>query len=168
MENAAEKGLMPMSVCSHPVDCFAVDARFMLLPSRMNWGFTLVEILVVLAVIGLVAGVALPGLYRMARSIEVSGQRETLLTEINGLGYRAYVTGESFELGASRNDRQGASVYPFVLPHGWQLEIPQPIRYSFNGTCSGGRVTVVSPDQRREELKLEPPLCKVTGVTTSN
>lgn len=125
-------------------------------------GFTLVEILVVLVVIGLIAGVAMPNLVRMIQSAERASQRDSLLGEIAGLGYQAYLTGRPFTLGVAPVAEGGGDPQPpLQIPAGWQLEIPQPIVYGFNGVCSGGTVTLVSPDNRRETFQLEPPRCRV-------
>lgn len=125
-------------------------------------GFTLVEILVVLVVIGLIAGVAMPNMVKMLQSAERAGQRDSLLSEIAGLGYRAYLTGQPLTLGGAAV--AGAeSQPPFQIPQGWRIEIPRPITYNFNGICSGGEIILISPDERREIFQLDPPRCKIHG-----
>lgn len=131
--------------------------------SRHPAGFTLVEILVVLVVIALLAGMTLPRLYSMSRRYEIAAQREAILSEIANLNYRAYSTGQAIELPA-RNDNTDA--YPFPIPQGWRLEIPQAIRYNFNGICNGGRIILVDPDNQREDLQLVPPLCRLNSGTS--
>lgn len=121
-------------------------------------GFTLIEILVVLVLVGLLAGVALPSMHAISQRYEIAAQRETILTEISTLGYRAYNSGQATELAplaasAARNS-------PVSIPPGWRIEAPKPIRYSFNGICSGGKITLIGPDEFREKLQLNPPLCK--------
>jgi general secretion pathway protein G len=129
---------------------------------RAAAGFTLVEILVVLVIAGLVATLAMPEFRRLVASVEHSGQRKAILTQLDGLGYRAFSTGRPLVL-ASLPDANAASpsAAPLEVPAGWRLQVERPIRYAFNGQCSGGRITLVSPDERSEAFHLKPPLCRL-------
>lgn len=122
-------------------------------------GFTLLEMLVVLLIAGLLAGIALPGLHRAAASLEYANQRKDLLEQIRGLGYRAFASGEPIVIDNPQNKPLAAS-FPLGIPEGWKIEVPKPIYYGFNGVCSGGEIQVIAPDQTRTKLQLAPPLCQ--------
>lgn len=122
-------------------------------------GFTLIEILVVLAVMGLLASIAVPAMQRMAERYEISTQRSQLLAEINGMSYRAYANGKRVVV--SDQDSKGSQA--LITPPGWRIQTDKPIIYNFNGLCDGGKLVLIAPDNREETLRLEPPRCQVAA-----
>ncbi len=133
--------------------------------ARPDRGFTLVEILVVLVILALLTGVAMPRVQRLARSIEISSQRKDLLVQVDGLAYRAFREARALELASlPRRDDGGAPEAALRLPEGWRLDVAKPIRYAFNGLCSGGRFTLSDPDGVEYSYELKAPACRVAAI----
>ncbi len=129
-------------------------------------GFTLIEILVVLAIAGLLVGVTLPRLANVYASVERANQRRGILDEIEGLGYRAYMGGKPIVLASSsQNGKEPPENYPVGLPPGWKLTLAKPLKYSHQGICDGGTLVVTGPDQSQETFRLYPPLCRLDAVS---
>jgi len=126
-----------------------------------NWfrGFTLLEMLVVLLIVGLLSSLGLPRLQRLAESLERANQRQSLIGQIDGLPYQAYASAREIILDS------GASS-AINMPADWQIRVAQPVRYSANGVCSGGRVTVLAPGGGEEVFILKAPLCRIEAAPT--
>ena len=126
-------------------------------------GYTLLEILVVLALLGLLTGLAVPRLDRMFDSLRMAFERDDVLDAIADLPYLANRQGMSFELTRfppeATADPANPQTVPLQLPDGWIVRATQPIRYAANGVCGGGELMLQYAGQQFE-VDLEPPLCR--------
>ena len=134
---------------------------------RIVSGFTLIEILVVLAIVGMLAGIALPRLASIYSSVENSSQRRAIQDQIDGLGYTAYASGKPIVLTSSSSSAKETIDYPLQLPIGWTVVVSKPLRYSSQGFCSGGALTIGDPDGGTEAYRLQTPLCRLETASGS-
>lgn len=130
-------------------------------PTRSG-GFTLLEILVVLTLVGLLLSLVAPNLQRLVGSVDRATRRDGLVADIAGLSYRAYSLGQSFELSAAQMSRVLTDGNPVLaVPSGWRVEVDSPITFGFNGWCNGGSLRLISPDQVVERITLQAPDCRL-------
>ncbi len=130
----------------------------------MSRGFTLVELLFVMLVVGLISALIAPNLGAMLAGVQRYTLRDGVVSDLAGLSFRAFALGQSFELSEGKLTaplRDGNPV--LALPAGWQLRAETPIRFAFNGTCSGGAVELVSPDGASERFLLHAPDCRISA-----
>ncbi len=120
-----------------------------------NCGFTLLELLVVLALIAAVAGLALPNFGRMIDSFTMNTNWRGIEAELGDLPYRAFSQGRSVRLSA-----MNARTHLPSLPEGWQLTIAAPIVYRENGWCEGGALIFTAADGTKRQYTLKAPKCE--------
>ena len=116
----------------------------------------MIELLVVLALIGLATSLVLPAFFRWTGGAEARADESLVLTELSGLGFRAWAAGQAFVLDDSR-----ARDVLRRLPPSWQAHVEPPIVFASSGACSGGRIAFVDADGERRAFRLAPVTCDV-------
>lgn len=119
-------------------------------------GFTLLEVLVVLALIGFMAALVAPRLQRTYEAIARSGDRAEALRQFERLPLVAREQGSPILVPAGY-----AMLSRYVaLPTGWSATAIDPLRVDANGVCHGGRVRVVGGGST-ETWSLAAPGCGI-------
>jgi general secretion pathway protein G len=119
-------------------------------------GFTLLEVLVALAILALGVALALPGAYNTYQSWRLAGTRDDILQQLQGLGLEARRRGELLRIDEVVAGQANA---PLTLPSGWRLRAEPPLLFRPNGSCSGSLITL-SLERRQWQVDLPPPYCQ--------
>jgi general secretion pathway protein H len=117
-------------------------------------GFTLIEILLVVSLIGLMFSVSLPVSYSMYSSYKASLKAEEVMIFIAGLKRESFLYSEAKVLSSKDgvmkvNSEEKVFVDTFI-------QIDQPIEFYKNGTTSGGTLKIYVGDQAHT-LNVKPP-----------
>jgi len=121
---------------------------------KTHHGFTLIELMIVLFIVALLAGMIAPRLITFYDSVQAAYERDEVLSHLNELAYQAFQQSRDFTL----TTYPSIEKIPLELPAGWQLVAEKPIKFRANGACTGGKITL----QYREQLFylwFEPPFC---------
>jgi general secretion pathway protein G len=114
--------------------------------------FTLLELLVVLSLIGLIAGVIAPRFSDFGDKLTLKNTQLEVRQKINGLPLLALRSASQLRI-----DDQGA---PAELPSNWRATANPPIVYRSNGSCLGGQVEIWQGKIKRANAHLQPPFCQ--------
>lgn len=126
-------------------------------PAARVRGFSLLELLVVLALIGMLTAVVAPRLQKTYDAIAGSGEREEVRRQLARLPLLARSAGEpiQFAKGAA-----GALAARVRLPEGWVVRPLEPVRIEASGVCHAARLQIEGRGSV-EEVVLTAPACEV-------
>ena len=141
--------------------------------SRGQAEFTLIELMVVLAIVAGLLAVAAPGFVKLYASVRVALEREDLERQLLILPSQMRAFGESGVLIDPQNENPehvirgvpastGVETWRAVrldLPAGWTVSVPRPIFYHVTGACDGGEVSFSLPPVVLN-YSLAAPLCR--------
>ena len=151
-------------------------------------GFTVLELLVVLLLLGLLAALVAPNLERFYAGLTRSTERDYILGQFADLGRYAREQGQTYVVrggsdaledrttgGSSEPPAPGSSPatasgnwsgealapYPIDLPEGWEIRLDRPLVVRASGACLGALLTLVYRTEISGEFALKPPYCAV-------
>jgi general secretion pathway protein G len=138
-------------------------------------GFSLLELLVILVIMGGITGIAMPNLARLYEGISLSVERDAILDQLRNMSQIAVLRQEAYllkEVSAyttGRNDNSEQQLYstftylPYELeiPPEWRLSVDSPIIVHANGVCMGGKIQLYYRGKLNYQAQLRPPHCHV-------
>lgn len=123
-------------------------------------GFTLLELVVVLSIMGLAAALAAPSVMRSVESWQSQAEVDAVIDQVRGLPARARGAGRTMTID---DDALDAAESPLRAADGWTLSSPGRWQVRANGYCEGGLLDLRRGD-RRWRLRAEAPFCEVERV----
>lgn len=119
-------------------------------------GFTLLELMVVLVLMGLLAGVVLPRMSKVYDRVQAAFELEDVRLSLARIPLLTFAANTRYELTTlPSNDTQSIEI---TLPQGWAVSADNPIIYQPNGICLGGNLTATYKDVKHK-FALSPPNC---------
>ena len=134
---------------------------------RSRPGFTLIELTIVLALLGLLTALAVPNLQRLFTSVSTTTERQHILDQFEVLGRDALANRRAYVVFSEAPDADTAAVYgdferrSIDLPEAWRFRLDRPLLVRANGFCSGGELTLVHEGAPVLRATLAPPYCRV-------
>ena len=132
-----------------------------MLNRRPKNGYSLMELLVVLSLLSLITAIAMPNLVNLSRSFSGALELESIVRQINGLGFKAYKNEQRFLLEDQSYEINSPSL-AITLPEGWRIDVDRPLTYAANGVCAGGTLKILYEDILRKNIRLEAPYCQIS------
>lgn len=130
--------------------------------ARGDAGFTLLEMLVVLAIVGLLAALAFPALATAYDRARIAFARDSIERELDLLPLRA--VGEARRLvldypNGQLPEETTPETVTLTLPEGWRARTEAPIVFTETGVCLGGDIAL-AVGRETVTYRLQPPRCR--------
>lgn len=140
-----------------------ISATFLPGNMRTSHGFTLLEMVVVLVLVGVITALALPGLERMYASSSQSLVRDELDATLNHLALaarhqRLEVVFAGYPEGAEQLPGESRKRFEAL---GLTMKAVEPITITAAGFCPQGGLLKVNQGSRTYDIELRSPDCRV-------
>jgi len=132
------------------------SARSLPVKQPMRHGFTLLEMVVVLSILGLVTALAAPSLLRTIAAWERQAQVDAVFDQVRGLPGRARGSGAPIAVDAGSLGGPGP---PLTVREGWSLAVAAPWKVQANGVCEGGTL-LLGDGARQWAIAVTAPFCE--------
>ncbi|MEM0952932.1 MAG: prepilin-type N-terminal cleavage/methylation domain-containing protein [Pseudomonadota bacterium] len=131
-------------------------------PRNTTQGFTLLEILLVLVIVGLAGTVVVPRVSVIYDNLVLRSEREALLRDIRALPLQARAAGRSVV--AASDDSASSLGHIIDVPEHWAVEFSESLRYQANGFCTGGAVLLLHDSGAVWRYGLAAPYCEPVQI----
>ena len=128
-------------------------------------GFTLLELMVVMVLLGLLAGLTLPALNRWYASLQSRSEAMTVMETLRAQSFRAgalrrdlRLTERSFDPRAQAAKEPDLALVP--LPEGWELRRVVNMTFRGSGLCGDGLVALKSASGSDLLIVIQGPACQ--------
>lgn len=122
-------------------------------------GFSLLELLVILLIMGLLAGVTFPQIGKIQQSNIFNIEKKQLISVFESLPYFASLNALELEISTIPTGNKVLDDY-LKIPTGWSIKVEQKIIVKANGFCAGGKF-VAFKESRNVRMDLLSPMCKI-------
>lgn len=119
-------------------------------------GYTLLEMVVVLALMGLAVAMAAPAGFRMVQSWRHASEVDQVLRQLAALPAAARKDGREFRI----RPEDTAADAGIELPEGWMLEMDSPLLVRANGACGDAEGRLVT-ERGVVPFRVQAPFCRI-------
>lgn len=127
-------------------------------------GYTLLEMVVVMAVLALTTALVAPPGYKMVRSWQDASRVDEVFKQLRALPMTVRDTGRPLKL---TSDAPELTQPPVDLPAGWQLRFTTPLTVLANGACSDAAGVLVT-DHQMLQFQIKAPFCRIVRDDASS
>ena len=132
---------------------------------RRNAGFTLIEMIAVMVLVGLLGSIALPAMQRWFDSISARAQLSEVSIQFQQLAARAALLSQTVVINKdSWREKMSDGDAALALPDGWSITSAAPVTFFYSGICDGGNIDLQGPQQRKVRLQIAHASCDVRIV----
>jgi prepilin-type N-terminal cleavage/methylation domain-containing protein len=140
-------------------------------------GFTLIEIMVVMVLLGLVSALTLPSMQRWHDAVQVQAQSAQVVESLRSTMFSAasrrqdmVVDLSSFSTGvgqeaATPTGTAAVGHARVSMPEGWQVQRVVTATFLNNGLCKPGMAVLRSPRQQSVVIRIAGPACSIDTVS---